>query len=171
METRQSYEREKNECRSDLEQVKKDLASMSSRTDERETKEKDISLNIKSPPNQVQDIHRQIVKQMKEVFATNGYRLRTKGEGPTVVTVVSSSRAQADFDRDVKAANLTSEESANFVILRIVPSKDPRKKVEKFKKEVVLLDLIFLADQKATTLLDCNHNKEQMEEMVNYMLE
>ena len=70
--------------------------------------EKDISLNIKSPPNQVQGIHRQIVKQMKEVFATLGYKLRTKGEGTTVVTVVNSSRAQADFDRDVKAANLTS---------------------------------------------------------------
>ena len=45
---------------------------------------------------------------MKEVFATNGYKLRTNEEGPTVVTVVNASLAQADFDRDVKAANLTS---------------------------------------------------------------
>ena len=69
-----------------------------------------ISCNIKNPPRQVRNLHPQIMEMINSTFANHGYQLMEDGLGPTIVTIVNASRTQADIQRDVFAANLTSRE-------------------------------------------------------------
>merc|ERR1719186_932867 len=111
------------------------------------TKENKMSCNIKSPPSQVKNLHKEIIKKLKSTFSANGCELVQDGDGPTLVTVVSASRAKSDIKRDIEAANLTSSESARVILLRIIPTRDPNQKVEKQQSENFILDLSFLVDQ------------------------
>ena len=46
---------------------------------------------------------------IKSTFAQSGYELMEDGGGPSLVTVVNSSRVEADIVRDVAAAKLSSK--------------------------------------------------------------
>ena len=70
-----------------------------------------FSCNIKPPPSQVKSIHQQIISLIRRIFALSHDELDDgPGAGPTLVTVVNASRVQADIDRDIAAAKLTSKQ-------------------------------------------------------------
>merc|ERR1711892_976929 len=65
---------------------------------------KSICCNIKPPPTNVELIHMMI---LEKTFATKEYSIKNEKNGPTLVTVVNSSRLAADFERDLDASDLT----------------------------------------------------------------
>jgi len=138
-----------------------------------ELKARTVSINMKPPPNQVETAHSQIIKQFKETFSNKGIDLRTNGSNPTLVTVVHASRAESDIDRDVKAVNLTKEESENLILMRMIPTneKDVDKKVEQIDKEGFLLDLSILCKRKPIEPYACKHNTEQYAKLLHYILD
>merc|ERR1719186_1692023 len=126
------------------------------------TKENKMSCNIKSPPSQVKNLHKEIIEKMKSTFSDKGCELVQDGDGPTLVTVVNASRVKADIKRDMAAAKLTSSESSSVLLLRIIPTRDPNQTVERQKSENFQLDLPFLVDQDLN-IHECSHNTEQFE--------
>merc|ERR1719318_406102 len=98
---------------------------------------------------------------MKSALAEQNIRIVEGNQGLTLVTVVNASRTKADIERDMKAAELTGTEAANVILLRIIPTKDQNKKVDRIAQENFQLDLSFLASQKGNTLHDCDHNNRQ----------
>merc|ERR1711931_113110 len=98
-----------------------------------------ISCSIKDPPPRVKDIHNQILTEFKsknKVEFTVGFPAC-----PTLVTVNNSSRTRADIDRDLEAANLSRAESENIIVLRIIPTGDPHKKVEEARHDNIKQDI------------------------------
>jgi len=158
------------ELQSSFHQVRKGMSSSQTLA---ENKARTVSINMKPPPNQVRSTHSQIVEQFKETFANKGIDLRTNGSTPTLVTVVHASRAESDIDRDVKAANLTKEESENLILMRIIPTneKDVDKKVEQINTEGLLMDLSFLCKRKPIEPYACKHNTEQYAKLLDYILD
>merc|ERR1719186_1298152 len=110
------------------------------------TKENKMSCNIKSPPSQVKMLHKEIIEKMKSTFSDNGCELVEDGEGPTLVTVVNASRVKSDIKRDMEAAKLTSSESTSVILLRILPTRDPKETVDKEQSPNFVLDLPFLVE-------------------------
>jgi len=157
------------ELQSSFHQVRKGMSSSQTLA---ENKARTVSINMKPPPNQVRSTHSQIIKQFTETFANRGIDLRTNGSTPTLVTVVHASRAESDIDRDIKAANLTKEESENVILMRIIPAneQDVDKKVEQINIEGFLLDLSILCRRKPVEPYACKHNTEQYDKLLHYML-
>ena len=60
-------------------------------------------------------------------------------------------------------------EASKVVLLRIIPTREPNKKVEKIKSGSYELDLIFLVEQNAKNVHDCPHNTEQCQELLEYL--
>jgi len=158
------------ELQSTFNQVRKGISSSQTLA---ETQARTVSINMKPPPNQVETAHSQIIKQFKETFSNKGIDLRTNGSNPTLVTVVHASRAESDIDRDVKAVNLTKEESENLILMRMIPTneKDVDKKVEQIDKEGFLLDLSILCKRKPIEPYACKHNTEQYAKLLHYILD
>ena len=63
---------------------------------------------------------------------------------------------------------ITGSESSSVILLRIVPTRDPNKKVEKQQSDNFILDLPFLMDQDRK-LYDCSHNTKQCELLMEYL--
>jgi len=128
-----------------------------------------VSCTIKPPPGTVTKIHKQIINLIKTTLGKHGHTLTEDGSGPTLVTVVNSSRTQEDIDRDMKAAKLTDSEASDVILLRIVPSLTHNIKVKEMKGENYKLDLVFLAEQSAKKLHECEKNVEACEELFEYL--
>jgi len=129
-----------------------------------------FSFIIKPPPGTVTKIHKQIIQLIKTTLGKHGHTLAEDGSGPTLVTVVNSSRTQEDIDRDMKAAKLSDSEALEVILLRIVPSLTHNSlKVKEMKGENYKLDLVFLAEQSARKLHECEENMEVCEEFIEYL--
>jgi len=128
-----------------------------------------FSCIIKPPPGPVGKIHKQIIKLIRTTLGKHGHTLADDGSGPTLVTVVNSSRTQEDIDRDMKAAKLSDSEASDVILLRIVPSLTHNIKVKEMKGENYKLDLVFLAEQSARKLHECEKNDEACEELFEYL--
>jgi len=133
-----------------------------------EKEAKEISCTIKSPPSEVKILHKEIVKKIKSTFSSNGRELVEGGNGPTLVTVVNANKAHKDIKRDMAAAKLTSSETSNVILLRIIPTEDQDETVEKQKSENFHLDLPFLVDQDLN-FHDCSHNTKQFEVLMDHL--
>merc|ERR1711936_274849 len=127
-----------------------------------------LDCNIKTPPVKGAALQQQILQNIKSSLGEQDIHLREGNYGPTVVTVVNSSRTNADIRRDVRAANLTDTEAENVIILRLVPTNDQNKDVGKvnLKEMNIKLDLSFLIDPDTPTVYQCEHNSNQLEEAV-----
>jgi len=132
-------------------------------------KARNVSFTIKSPPSQVVDIHQQIILKIQTILGKNDFQMKVDKNGRTLVTVVNASRTQADIERDLIAADLTDTEAANVILLRILPTKDPKQKVAKEKADNFLFDLPLLFHPKSKKLYDCANNTRQFEELVDYL--
>jgi len=128
-----------------------------------------LSFNVKAAPANGKRLNEQILEKITEYVKNKGYRVKDDGEGPTLVTVVNAMQnVQIDIRRDVAAARLTSSESANVILLRIKPTRNPSQKVVKTKDHQ--LDLVFLSGQDNKTLHECEHNTEQCQLFMEYLL-
>merc|ERR1711892_401793 len=138
----------------------------------KQTNQKDIEIepivkplpwNVKPPPDNGKVLHEVITEKITSTFSNLGYSLENDVDGPAVVTVVNASlNAQMDIERDKGSANLTASESENIIILRIKPTNDQNRRIEKIKHPGNILDLVFLSDQNNRALHDCAHNTEQL---------
>jgi len=129
---------------------------------------KSICCNIKPPPTNVELIHKMI---LEKTFATKEYSIKNEKNGPTLVTVVNSSRLAADFERDLDASDLTDCEAANVSIIRIIPALDSTEEVTVYTNTKIKRDFPFLVSQDAKTLFDCNHNTDMHVQLFQYLLD
>merc|ERR1711892_1520954 len=152
------------------EKEKETITFFSERTEKIDNKVLSVSCIIKPPPTPVKKIHGQIIKLVETILGKHGHELVEGGSGPTLVTVVNSSRTQEDIDRDMKAAKLSDSEASDVVLLRIVPSLTPNSlQVKKMSGENYNLDLVFLAEQSARNLHECDQNNEACLEIIEYL--
>merc|ERR1711892_914985 len=128
-----------------------------------------VSCNIKPPPAQVQSIHKEIIKLIKTALSQHGCELIKDNNGPTLVTVVNSSRTQEDIERDMLAAKLSGSEASDVILLRIVPSLNHSIKVKKMSDEHYKLDQVFIAEQSAQKLKECPQNMQACDEIIQYL--
>ena len=63
---------------------------------------------------------------------------------------------------------LSGAEEKNVILIRIKPTTDPTKKVENIKGSNFLLDLVFLADQNKRNVLECQHNADQINILMDH---
>merc|ERR1711892_37142 len=128
-----------------------------------------VSCNIKPPPAHVKSIHKEIIKLITTVLSQHGCELIKDNNGPTLVTVVNSSRTKEDIERDMLAAELSGSEASDVILLRIVPSLNQSIKVKKMSDEHYKLDLVFIAEQSAQKLKKCPQNMQACDEIIQYL--
>ena len=141
-----------------------------------------------APPERAKGVHGLVIARLQQLMAEEGIQMRNGDQGPCLLTVINSSRIEADISRDTKIfqgssvkqrknrcklifSDLGSTEQIIMILMPVmeVPSNHFSQlrsldgKMARFR-----LVLEMYVDTNNRALFNCDHNSKQLKKIVEY---